>query len=83
MSNKNLTDHIVYRDTLVSLLRDLEVCRELMVSDPLNLCLMERYYTTICLLFQSATGDKLTKREAIQVFVKPASTSEKRAAYGS
>jgi hypothetical protein len=83
VSNENLTTHTVYRDTLVSLLRDLEVCRELMVSDPFSPILIDRYFTTMCLVFTASTGDKLTRREAKRIFFPGASAKEKREAYGS
>jgi hypothetical protein len=82
VSNEHITDHTVYRDTLVSLLRDLVVCRVLMTVDPLNDLLLLRYFETVCMVFTASTGDKLTKREAKDIFVRRISAKEKREAYG-
>ncbi len=83
MESDNVTHHTIYRDTLVYLLRDLEVCRVLMTDDPLNSLLISRYFETVCMIFMASTGDRLTKREAKDIFVRRISAKEKREAYGS
>ena len=83
MPDEQITRHTIYRDTYVSLLRDLEVCRELMMRDPMNEKLVGRYYETVCLVFSAATGDVMTHDEAMQVFVRRATKAEVRAAYGT
>lgn len=83
MGPDNVTHHTIYRDTLVELLRDLEVCRVLMADDLLDPILISRYFETVCMVFMAATGDRLTKREAKDIFVRRVSAKEKREAYGS
>lgn len=82
MSNENTTSHIVYRDTLVELLRDMEVCRVMMLNDQLNPLLISRYFETVCMVFMATTGDMMTKREAKDIFVRRITEKEKRQAYG-